>query len=129
MKVLNKRFDSNFVIMPSDCNYMTPMVFGGFFFAKMDLAAAMCVSRALHDSDCNAAVTHKFSGTFHKPTFCGELIFLSCLITECKTKAIVVLVDAFRERRATPGRDLVAEAEFVFVTQKDGEYSSHGLTL
>ena len=38
-------------------------------------------------------------------------------------------ITGFREKRATKGKDLVAEAEFVFVTKKDGKFHPHGLML
>lgn len=114
--------------MPSDCNYMFPMIFGGAFFAQMDLAAASCVSRLLHASDCDSAVTHKFSGTFHAAAQCGDLIFLECTVDSVRKKAIIVSVRAFREKRAQPGRDFIAEAEFVFCSKKDGKFHPHGIS-
>jgi len=108
---------------------MYPMIFGGHFFSEMDLCAACCVNRLLHDSECDSAVTHKFEGTFHAPTENGDLIFLEAEVVELRTKAVVVVVKAFREKRAVAGRDFVAEAKFVFVTKKDGLYTKHGLSL
>ncbi len=105
------------------------MVFGGAFFAELDKAAAVCVSRALHDSECDSAVTHKYEGTFHKPTYAGDIIFIDCEIVELRKKAIVVRVSAYREKHAVKGRDFVAEANFVFVSRKEGQYHPHGLTL
>jgi len=126
---MNTYFETNFVVMPADCNYMYPMIFGGAFFSKMDLAAAACVSRLLHDSECDSAVTHKFSGTFHAAAECGDLIFLKCKVVELRTKSIRVLVAATREKRAVQGVDFIAEAEFIFCSKKDGKITPHGLRL
>lgn len=126
---MNLEFKTTFVVMPAHCNYMFPMVFGGHFFSEMDLCAASAVSRLLHDSICDSAVTHKFSGTFFDAAMCGDLIFLEAKITELRNKAVKVKVEAYREKRAESWRDHIAEAEFVFVTKKDGEFRSHGLKL
>jgi acyl-CoA hydrolase len=126
---MNTYFETNFVVMPADCNYMYPMIFGGSFFSKMDLAAAACVSRLLHDSECDSAVTHKFSGTFHAAAECGDLVFLKCEVVELRTKSIRVIVRATREKRAEPGTDYIAEAEFIFCSKKDGKITPHGLKL
>lgn len=127
---LNLRFETNFVVMPQDLNYMQPMIFGGAFFSKMDLCAACCVSRLLHDSECDSAVTHKFEeGVFHAAAELGDLIFIESQIIELRKKAVVLVVKAFREKRAVRGRDFIAQAKFVFVTKKDGKFHPHGLSL
>ena len=126
---MNLKYDTSFVIMPGDCNAMFPMIFGGAFFSRMDLCAAVCVSRLLHDSECDSAVTHKFSGTFHVPTELGDIIFLYAEVKELRHKAIRVEVRAYREKRCRPERDFVAVAEFVFVSRKGGKYHPHGLTM
>jgi len=127
--IQNIVYETSFIVMPSQCNYQYPMVFGGAFFSEMDLCAAACASRALHDSECDSAVTHKFDGTFHAAAECGDLIFLRAEIVEARHKAIVILVDAHRERRAVSGRDKIADSKFVFVSKKDGKFHPHSLTL
>lgn len=126
---MNLKFDTNFTVMPKHCNYMYPMIFGGHFFSEMDLCAACCVNRLLHDSECDSAVTHKFEGTFHAAAENGDLVFLEAEVTELRTKAVVVSVKAYREKRANAGRDFVADAKFVFVTKKEGQYFPHGLKM
>lgn len=126
---MNLEFNTTFVVMPKHCNYMYPMIFGGAFFSELDLAAASCVGRLLHDSECDSAVTHKFSGTFHKAAECGDLIFLECKITQLRIKGIAVNVKAYREKRSERYRDFIAEADFVFVSKKDGQFHPHGLKL
>ena len=126
---MNTTFETTFVVMPKHCNYMYPMIFGGSFFSEMDLCAASCVNRLLHDSDCDSAVTHKFEGTFHAAAESGDLIFLLAEIVELRKKAVVVKVKAYREPRATAGRGFIAEGKFVFVTKKNGQFAHHGLSL
>ena len=126
---MNLNFATTFTVLPKHTNYMYPMIFGGSFFSEMDLCAASCVNRLLHDSECDSAVTHKFEGTFHAACECGDLVFLTAKITELRKKAVVVKVTAFRERRGKAGRDHVADANFVFVTKKDGKFHPHGLEM
>lgn len=126
---LNTTFETTFTVLPHQCNYMLPMIFGGAFFSELDLAAACCVNRLLHDSECDSAVTHKFSGTFHAPAQMGDIIFLKAEVVELRHKSVRLIVTAERERRAEKGRDKVADAEFVFVTKKDGKFCNHGLSL
>ena len=126
---MNLEFDTTFIVMPDQCNYMYPMIFGGAFFSEMDLCAAQCVSRLLHDSECNVAVTHKFEGTFHNAAECGDIIFLSSKVVELRHKAIKVQVTAHSEKRGKAGRTHLADGTFVFVTKKDGEFAHHGLKM
>lgn len=137
---MNLEFETNFTVMPPHTNYMYPLIFGGAFFSQIDLCAAQCVTRLLHDSDfARAAVTYKYEGTFHKPCYCGDLIFLKGTIIELRSKSIVVEVKAHREKRGEPGQDFVAEAKLVFVTVDDPvnvvdkpdllPYIQHGLKM
>jgi acyl-CoA hydrolase len=117
---MNLRFATNFTVMPMQTNYNYPMIFGGAFFAEIDLCAAQCVNRLLHDSPtCRTCVTHKAEVTFHKPCYAGDLIFLEAEVAELRHKAVKVLVKAFRERCGSSTRDFVAESTFVFVTVSD----------
>ncbi len=115
--------------MPTDCNYQYPMIFGGKLFSEMDLAAAQCVSRLLHDSDCDGAVTYKYEGTFYAAAECGDIVFLDAEIIELRQKAVKINVKVSRERRSTKGKDQIAEGIFVFVTKKGDKFQPHGLEL
>lgn len=137
---MNLTFETTFVVMPRHTNYMNPMIFGGAFFAELDLCAAQCVTRLLYSSEkCKFAVTHKFEGTYHKPCYAGDIIFLKGEVVELRQKAIKVVVKAYREKRGTGERDFVAEAKFVFVSVKDVShvqtkpdllpYDDHGLKM
>jgi acyl-CoA hydrolase len=126
------KFSTNFVVMPGDCNYMTPMIFGGEFFARLDIAVACAVKRAMYFSDCDSAVTHKWEGEFHAPSYLGDIIFIDAEIVEFRHKAIVIKVVAHREpihQKGIPKRILVASAKFVFVSRKGDQYAHHGLSM
>lgn len=137
---MNLKFETNFTVMPRHTNYMYPMIFGGAFFAELDLCAAQCVSRLLYDSDsCKASVTHQFEGKYYKPCYAGDIVFLYAEVVEMRHKAIKVHVKAYREKRGIGVRDFVAEASFVFISVSDVShvqskpdllpYADHGLKL
>ena len=126
---MNLVFENSFTVMPKHCNYMFPMIFGGHFFSEMDLCAACCVNRLLHDSECDSAVTYKFEGTYVAAAESGDLVFMRAEVVELRRNAVVVQIKAHREKRAQAGKDLVAEAKFVFVTKKEGKFHPHGLSL
>ena len=131
---MNLNFSTNFLIMPGDCNSNTPLIFGGALFSKMDIAAASCVNQALYGSECNTAVTHKFEGTFHAPSYLGDIVYIEAVITEMRHKSITIEVKAHKISKpiigmSNPQRMLVATAIFVFVTMKDDKYWNHGLVM
>jgi acyl-CoA hydrolase len=120
-------FETNFVVMPTDTNYMQPMIFGGALFSKMDLAAACCVSRILTLTECDSAVTHKFNGTFHAAAQMGDIVYIKCRIIDVRTKAITVSVEAHSQSRKLIEKKCVATAEFVFCSRKDGIFHPHNI--
>ena len=136
---MNLEFETNFTVLPKHTNYMFPMIFGGAFFSELDLCAAVCVNRFLHDSDCEGAVTHKADVTYLAPCYVGDTIYMKANVTSVGKKSIVVDVIADRERRGSPERDRVADAKFVFVSIEHSRdvaekpqklpYKEHGLTL
>jgi acyl-CoA hydrolase len=120
---MNTVFETNFVVMPTDANYMYPMIFGGAFFAQMDLCAARTVQRLLYDSECDGAVTHRVDNLqWFKPCYVGDLIFLRGEVIRLRDKFIVVSVHAQREIKER--REDVALGEFTFVSIKKGDMSS-----
>jgi len=123
-------FESNFTVMPQDCNYTQKVVFGGAMLAQLDITAAACVARLLRSSGtAESGVTYKVSVTFHKPSHCGDIIFLTAKIVELRKKAIVVAMEAHKEERHSPERTHVATGEFVFVSMKGENYVHHHLSL
>lgn len=127
---MNLKFSNSFVVLPRQCNWHYPMIFGGAFLAELDLCAFTAVSRLLHDSECDTAVTYKvLEVTFHRAAEAGEIVFLEAEIVDMRHRSVTVQVKAYRERQALSGRDFIAEAKFVFVTKKNGEFHPHGLTM
>lgn len=116
MNDLPTTFETTFTVMPSDANYMSPLIFGGAFFSAMDLCAANTVNQFLVASECEAAVTHKADVTWHKPCYVGDLIYLQGKVVDTGKKSVVVEVRAERRRRHSLERDFVAEGKFVFVS-------------
>jgi acyl-CoA thioesterase YciA len=125
------KFDSNFTIMPQDCNYTQKVVFGGTMLAQMDITAAACVARLLRISDfAESAVTHIVENvTFLKPSHVGDIIFLHAEVVEMRKKAIVVQMRVEKEERCSDDRTLVATGKFVFVAMNGDSYVHHGLDL
>ena len=127
---MNLVHENNWIIMPADCNYQYPMVFGGAFMAQVDLCAAACANRLLHDSECDSAVTYKIlEGVFYLPCEAGDLVFMRAEVVELRNTAIVIDVMAEREKRNSPKREKAAFFKFVFVSRKDGKYWPHRLKL
>ena len=124
-------FDSNFTVMPDKCNYTQKVIFGGTLLAKMDITAANCATRLLRLSrTADSAVTHKVLDViFHKPSHCGDIIFLEATVTELRHKAIVVEVRVEKEERRSDERTLIATGKFVFVAMNGDAYVNHNLVL
>lgn len=121
-------FTTYFTVLPKHCNHHIPMIFGGEFMAQMDIAAAMLTAKLLVSSKtATYAVTHKFDGEFMAAAQMGDIIELKCTVTELRKKAIVVLVQANRQKRGEPVSDYIAWAKFVFVSKKDDKFVEHGL--
>lgn len=131
-------YETSFVVYPRHVNCRSPLIFGGAFFSEMDICAATAVKRLLYKSEtAKSAVTHKFEGTFFKPCYMGNLIMLRAEILSVGVKSVIVKVTADRETEV--GKELVAEATFVFVTIENDDtvdekpdklpYYPHGLTL
>jgi acyl-CoA hydrolase len=131
---MNTKFNTSFLVLPDHTNHHLPLIFGGKFFAELDIAAYSCVRQLLYYTDCDNAVTYKFNGEFHKPSYMGDIIYIETEITEMRHKTISVHVMAWREPAPTenincPEKILVASADFVFVTMRNGQYVNHGLNL
>ena len=128
--------ETSFCVMPDQCNFLYPMIFGGAFFAELDKAAAVCAYRLLHHSDCDRAVTHKFEdGQFLAAAYAGDVIFIKAEVIELRKKAIVIQTIAHREKRGEPGRDLIAKVKFIFISMRTNEddgkayYAPHNLEM
>jgi len=114
------QFDTNFTIMPTETNYMSPLVFGGSFFSHLDMAAAQAANRVLHSSPiAKAAVTHVATVQFLKPCYMGDLIHIHAEVVEVHKKSISINVTAHREKPGSGIQEVAAVAKFVFVSILD----------
>lgn len=137
--MFNPVFETTFTVMPTDANYMSPLIFGERAFGAMDLCAAQTCNRFLHPSVCEGAVTHKASVEFMRPNYVGDIIFLRGEVKGTGRKSIVIDVTAEREKRGQPKRVSVFKGEYVFISVKDAHdlsdhpeslpYHPHGLSL
>jgi len=120
---------TDFIVMPANTNYMD-IIFGGFFMAELDKAAATVVNRAVRRSEtADKAVTYKFNVEFSKPSYAGDIITIESKIVSLGNKSIVVKQRAFKETRTDPTRTLVAVTEVVFVTMNGTHYVNHQLEI
>lgn len=122
---------SEFKVLISDCNQQKlrdgrPMVFGGAVLAQLDLVAAIAVKRALVDSECDSAVTHKVDNVvFHRPVGVGDLVVFDAEVLYAGGTFITVEVKAYLEEGEKKYK--FAESMFTFVSKKNGEYRNHNL--
>ena len=123
-------FETSFLVMPKDTNYMQPLIFGGVFMAQLDIAAASLVHRCVaHSQVVNNAVTYKASFEFVGPANQGDLVVMVAKLTEAKGKHLCITVDGTKEEPNTLTKILVVRAHFVFVTRNNNEYLRHDLTI
>lgn len=135
----NLVYETTFTVMPTDANYMFPLIFGERAFGAMDLCAAQTVNRFLHPSVCEGAVTYKSSVEFTKPTYVGDLIFLRGEVIGTGRKSVSISITAEREKRGQPKRTSVFKGDYVFISVKNAHdlshhpdvlpYHPHGLSL
>jgi acyl-CoA hydrolase len=119
-----------FTVLPKHCNHHIPMIFGGEFMAQMDIAAAMLTAKLLVSSKtATHAVTHKFEGEFMAAAQMGDIVQLHCTVSELRKKAIVIMVEAHRQKRGEPMNDYIAWAKFIFVSKNEDKFVEHGLSL
>ncbi len=127
-KANNTEFQTAFTVQPQDTNYLETL-FGGKLMREMDACAGMTARRALYQSECKKAVTvHVDSLDFTVPGYLGELIVLTGRITDFGKTSIHIHVKAEKENADGEGRELMCEADFVFVSVMDGKKHPHGLT-
>lgn len=123
-------FSNSFIVMPKDCNYMFPLIFGGAFMAQLDLCAAILANRLVKISDTvNNAVTFKADFEFSGPSYSGDIIRMVAGLLDLKKKSICIKVLAYREPRESLEKTLVATGNFVFVTRDDEMYREHELKM
>jgi acyl-CoA hydrolase len=105
---------TTFTIMPSDANYMYPLVFGGAFFSQIDLCAAITARDYLikNNYQFKQAITHTANVVWFKPSYVGDIIELNGQVTSIGEKSLVIQVVASRKY----SNDVIARADLVFVS-------------
>lgn len=119
------KYTTSFIVFPKHCNHHKDLIFGGAFMAELDLAAAHCVRKAL-DGNPNGvenAVTHKAEFEFKKPSYVGDVLDLEATVVDFGKKSIDIQV------RAKRGKELIADANFIFITIDKIETLEHHPTF
>lgn len=106
------KYTTSFIVFPKHCNHFKEIIFGGAFMAELDLAAAHCVRKALAGSisKIENAVTHKAEFEFKLPSYVGDVLDLEATLSDVGKKSLTIKVIATR------GNDVIAVANFVFIT-------------
>lgn len=125
-------YDTSFVVMPKDCNYLQNMLFGGELLAQMDLCAAMAIRRTLYiHPDLDTALTVGVNNVqFREGPLLGDLIFLHAYVIKVGIKSITVKVEGRSECKVSGDTSDVCVGEFAFITiNHDRIPVKHNLTL
>ena len=132
MKIEILEFDTNFTVMPSDCNYMG-CIFGGHAMSHLDLAAASLCRKILakHVPQMRlSAVTHKVTNiTFHCAPMPGDIVYLKAKLVKVGLNSLVVQVSADVEKIQDAKVKHFADSSFVFVTRNKDKFIHHGLSM
>ncbi len=128
-KAKNLEFKTGFSVQPQHTNYMDTL-FGGKLVKEMDICAGMTAKRLLYASECDRAVTaHLDDVDFLVPGNVGDIIFLRGRITGLGTTSINIQVTAKKETNQSGEKVDMCDAQFVFVSVKDGDPYPHNLKL
>ena len=123
---MNLTYKTSFIVMPKDCNYMYPMVFGGAMLSEMDLCAAGAVRRALYYSECDSSVTVNVTDVnFYRAAVCGDIVKLRGDIWKTGSKSILVRVLGWVD--TAEGEHLVCSGMFTFVSRLKEIFTPHEL--
>lgn len=123
---MNLIYETSFIVMPKDCNYMYPMVFGGAMLSEMDLCAAGAARRALYDSQCDSSVTVGVNQvSFYRAAQCGDIVKLKGTVWDTGKKSITVKVEGWVDTKE--GDKLVCSGMFTFVSRKSEVFTPHEL--
>lgn len=118
----------SFMVFPEDLNYAGTL-FGGKMLAEMDRAALKASRRLLYSTACDGAVTVSLDKVdFVSPAHLGDIIELRARIVALGRTSIHILVHVTREDHS--GKiETICNANFVFVSMKDGKPFAHGCLL
>jgi acyl-CoA thioesterase YciA len=99
------------VAMPCDTNPAGD-VFGGWLMSQMDLAAGTIAARRARGRCATIAVD---AMEFHRPVHVGDEVTLYGRLTATGRTSMKIHVEAWRRARTGEDRELVTQAEFVYV--------------
>lgn len=140
-------FETNFTVFPQNTNYLfpdisgpladvvgvnrRPMVFGGKVLAEMDIAAAMCVIRAIYGTDCWSALTVTVDNvTFWHGATLGDICYLKAELARTGHKSLDIQVEGEVEKHGSGERIRCCSGRFRFVTiNQEGKTIPHGLKI
>src|SRR5262245_5979305 len=103
------------VAMPRDTNPAGD-VFGGWLMSQMDLAAGTIAARHARGRCATVAVD---AMEFLRPVKVGDEVTLYGRLVTTGTTSMRIHVEAWRRARAAEERELVTQAEFVYVALDD----------
>ena len=121
--------ESAFVVYPADCNHLGSL-FGGKIMSEMDRVAGIATRRFLYASETRDAVTIAINKVrFLKAGAVKDLVIVSGEVVAAGEKSITIAVKV--ERETDRGRELLADAEFVFVAfdLREKKAAAHGLKV
>lgn len=101
-------------------------IFGGEFMGAVDLVVAQHVMWLLHEgkSECQDAVTVHFDIDFLDKAIVGDLLTIRSTLDKIGLKSMSFKAEA----RRIDGK-LMATANVVYISRKDGEPHRHGLPM
>jgi acyl-CoA thioesterase YciA len=99
------------VAMPRDTN-PNGDIFGGWLMSQMDLAAGTVAARFARGRCATVAVD---AMEFHRPVHVGDEVTLYGRMVKSGRTSMRIHVEAWRRARTGEERELVTEAEFVYV--------------
>lgn len=128
-----KTHETNFIVMPKDCNWMDEgkLIFGGKMLAEMDLCAAGLIKKVLRSSPCDSAVTVGVNDvSFIRGARAGDLVVLKATLWNTgkelnKSKSIDIKIEGWID--SNEGMLKKCEGMFSWVARKNGEFSYHEL--
>jgi len=99
------------VCMPRDTN-PSGDIFGGWLMSQMDLAAGTIATLYARGRCATIAVD---AMEFHRPVHVGDEVSMYARLLSVGRTSMKIHVEAYRRPRTSEARELVTEAEFVYV--------------
>lgn len=128
LDVQKRTANHSFTVFPEHMNYQGAL-FGGKILSEMDIAAIKPIRRMLYLTDCDTAVTASVDKVnFIKPATLGDIIDITATIVKLGITSIHIFINVTKEDKYGV-IDKICQAEFVFVSLKNGRPYPHGFQL